>query len=56
MPRNIIFYRNSAVNRMSPVALAAKSGDLAEVKRLMDEGYKADHHGEYGITGQFVNN
>ena len=35
MPRSVIFYRNSALGRMSPLVAAAKIGNVQEVQRLV---------------------
>ena len=51
MPRNVIFYRNSAISRMTPFVAAARTGHLEELIRLLDTGVNVDHQDEYGITG-----
>ena len=35
MPRSVIFYRNSALGRMSPLVAAARAGDVQEVRRFV---------------------
>ena len=49
MPRSVVFYRNSALGRMSPLVSASRAGQLAEVRRLLG-AVEADTRGEYGIT------
>ena len=40
MPRSVIFYRNSALGRMSPLVAAAKIGNVQEVLRSVQLYYK----------------
>ena len=50
MPRNVIFYRTSAISRMTPLVAAARNGHLDEVIRMLETGVSVDHQDEYGIT------
>ena len=50
MPRKLVYYRQSALTRMSPLITASKEGAMNEVEYLLSQGVDVNQKGEYDIT------
>ena len=50
MPRKLVYYRQSALTRMSPLITASREGDKEQVLDLLAQGVDVNQQGEYDIT------
>ena len=50
MPRKLVYYRQSALTRMSPLITSSRDGSSDEVERLLHQGVDVNQQGEYDIT------
>ena len=50
MPRKLVYYRQSALTRMSPLITSSRDGNSDEVERLLYQGVDVNQQGEYDIS------
>ena len=50
MPRKLVYYRQSALTRMSPLISCSRDGASEEVESLLSQGADVNHQGEYDIS------
>ena len=46
MPRKLVYYRQSALTRMSPLITASREGDREQVLDLLAQGVDVNQQGE----------
>ena len=50
MPRKLVYYRQSALTRMSPLITSSRDGSSDEVQSLLSQGVDVNQQGEYDIS------